>query len=264
MGRRPGSHIRNPLRGPVSSSVSSWLNFNPLSLIPALWLDASDITTITESGGSVSQWNDKSGNGYQAVQATGAAQPTTGSTTQNGLNVLSFDGNDGLSISSFNMTGGGQTLSVWAVFSCVSGGDRVVMEQSTNYNSNPGSFLLLRNSLNVVSVGRNQAPGTENYSTFATTGTVTTTPRTFVATFDGTLTTNEWSGFLAGDGSGTRPLNNDTNANNINANLFIGSRANTAVFLSGSICEIGVCLKPLTTGERLALELYLAKKWAVS
>lgn len=66
--------------------------FNPLSLSPALWLDASDTSTITESGGAVSQWDDKSGNDYHATQSTGANQPTTGTRTQNGLNALDFDG----------------------------------------------------------------------------------------------------------------------------------------------------------------------------
>lgn len=266
--RRDGSHIRTPIRDSklqqVSTNVSSWVNFTPALLNPTLWLDASDTATITASSGSVSQWNDKSGNGYNAVQAVSSAQPTTGSTTQNGLNVLTFDGNDGLSISSFNMTGGGQTFSVWAVFSCVSAGDRVVMEQSANYNSNPGSFIFVRNNNNTIGLGRNQAAGTENYTSFATTQTVTTTRRPFVGIFDGTLTTNEFSGFIAGDGSGTRSLNANTNANNITATLYIGSRANSSLFLSGSICEIGICLKPLTTGERLSLESYLAKKWAVS
>jgi hypothetical protein len=70
-----------------------------LLLGPTLWLDASDITTITESGGAVSQWNDKSGNGFNVSQGTGAAQPTTGSLTRNGLNVLSFDGGDVLAYS---------------------------------------------------------------------------------------------------------------------------------------------------------------------
>jgi len=92
MGRRPGSHIRNPLRGPVSSSVSSWLNFTPLSLSPQLWLDAADIATITESGGSVSQWNDKSGNGFDVAQGTGANQPTLITAGQNGLDVIDFNG----------------------------------------------------------------------------------------------------------------------------------------------------------------------------
>jgi len=96
MAVRPGSHIRNPRRGNVSQSVFSAFNFTPLHLSPQLWLDASDTSTITESGGAVSQWNDKSGNGYNFSQGTAAAQPTTGVTLQNGLNVLNFDGGDNL------------------------------------------------------------------------------------------------------------------------------------------------------------------------
>jgi hypothetical protein len=67
-------------------------SFSPLDLSPALWLDAADTATITESGGSVSQWNDKSGNARNFTQASGTAQPTTGTRTQNGLNVIDFDG----------------------------------------------------------------------------------------------------------------------------------------------------------------------------
>ena len=66
--------------------------FSPLDLSPALWLDASDTSTITEVGGAVSQWDDKSGNGNDFTQGTAANQPTTGTRTQNGLNVLDFDG----------------------------------------------------------------------------------------------------------------------------------------------------------------------------
>lgn len=55
-----------------------------------LWLDASDASTITESGGSVSQWNNK-GTLSNFTQATSALQPTTGATTLNGLNVLDFN-----------------------------------------------------------------------------------------------------------------------------------------------------------------------------
>jgi hypothetical protein len=58
------------------------------------WWDASDTATITHSSNAVSQWNDKSGNGYHLVQSTGAAKPTTNTRTQNGLNCLDFDGGD--------------------------------------------------------------------------------------------------------------------------------------------------------------------------
>ena len=61
------------------------------------WWDASDTSSITASSGAVSQLNDKSGNGYHMIQGTGSRQPTTGTRTQNGLNVLDFDGGDWLS-----------------------------------------------------------------------------------------------------------------------------------------------------------------------
>ena len=71
--------------------------FSPLDLSPTLWLDASDATTITEDpvgSGSVSQWDDKSGNGYNLTQGTGSAQPKTGTATINSLNVIEYDGAD--------------------------------------------------------------------------------------------------------------------------------------------------------------------------
>ena len=85
--------------GIVASGVQG---FSPLELSPALWLDASDATTITSSGSpaKVSQWNDKSGNGYNFTQATGAAQPTLTTNAINGVSALSFDGSDTLTSSS--------------------------------------------------------------------------------------------------------------------------------------------------------------------
>lgn len=92
------TRLRNPRRSlvgsPVSAPVSSYQPFSPLALQPRLWLDASDLTTITESSGAVSEWRDKSGNGYAFTQSTSTLQPATGTTTLNGLNVIKFDGTD--------------------------------------------------------------------------------------------------------------------------------------------------------------------------
>lgn len=41
-----------------------------------IWLDGSDSSTITSSGSNVSQWTDKSGNGFQFTQASSGSQPT--------------------------------------------------------------------------------------------------------------------------------------------------------------------------------------------
>lgn len=60
----------------------------------AMWFDATDGATITHVGGAVSQWSDKGSKGLHMTQAVVAYRPTTGTTTQNSLNVMAFDGGD--------------------------------------------------------------------------------------------------------------------------------------------------------------------------
>ena len=69
-------------------SSKAW---TPSEISTLMWLDASDTDTITESSGSVSQWDDKSGNDNHVTQSTSADQPTTGTNTINNLNVINFD-----------------------------------------------------------------------------------------------------------------------------------------------------------------------------
>lgn len=83
--------------------------FDPMSLPNlAMWLDASDASSITASSGLVSQWSDKSGAGRH-VTASGAARPTTGANTQNGLNVITFDRVDDVLVSSVSIEDNSQT-----------------------------------------------------------------------------------------------------------------------------------------------------------
>jgi len=71
--------------------VAETVPFSPANLSPVLWLDASDTSTITQSGGAVSQWDNK-GSLENFSQGTVSYQPTTGASTLNGLNVLDFNG----------------------------------------------------------------------------------------------------------------------------------------------------------------------------
>ena len=60
-----------------NSTVSVNHGFSPTGISSlAVWLDGEDTSTITHSGGSISQWNDKSGNGRNFVQSTSADQPS--------------------------------------------------------------------------------------------------------------------------------------------------------------------------------------------
>jgi hypothetical protein len=68
--------------------------FNPIDISGcAMWFDATDPSTITLSSGSLTQWNDKSGNGRNLTAVSGYANATVSSAFQNGLNVFNFSGN---------------------------------------------------------------------------------------------------------------------------------------------------------------------------
>jgi len=71
---------------------TSNLPIYPPPIIPgcALWLDAADATTIIQSGGNVSQWNDKSGYGRHMVQGVASNQPIIINNTLNKLPVISL------------------------------------------------------------------------------------------------------------------------------------------------------------------------------
>ena len=85
-----------PMLGIMASGISGHLA--PLTPVAGykVWLDAADTGTITQSGGAVSQWTDKSGSAYAFTQATAAYKPTTAAATQNGKNVLTLGTNDNL------------------------------------------------------------------------------------------------------------------------------------------------------------------------
>ena len=79
-----------------------------------LWLDGNDASTITfSSGTSVSQWNDKSGNNYHAVQATTARQPTYNSTNKG---VVFVQANTQFMTSTAPYTGSANEECIYIVF----------------------------------------------------------------------------------------------------------------------------------------------------
>lgn len=83
--------MRYSLRDPAWLAAVTRRAWSPLDLAPDLWLDASDASTITDAGaGKVSEWRDKSGNARHMLQTTAGNRPTTGTRSQNGLNVIDF------------------------------------------------------------------------------------------------------------------------------------------------------------------------------
>ena len=81
-----------------------------------LWLDSNDSETITLNGGTVSQWDDKSGNDYHVSQGTASNQPTLTSNVLNGRDVLRFDESDWLENLVATPVGGSTNRTIFIVF----------------------------------------------------------------------------------------------------------------------------------------------------
>jgi hypothetical protein len=78
--------------------------WTPAQIPTALWLDASDASTITTVNGAVSEWRDKSGNGRNATQTNPAERPTYTVAGLNGKNILTSTGGKRLSLPSIPLT----------------------------------------------------------------------------------------------------------------------------------------------------------------
>jgi len=125
----------------------------------ALWLDPSQ--GITLNSGAVSQWDDKSGNGNDAAQATAANQPLY-KTAPDGINsapALLFDGaNDNLAVPANapladQFAGGGTRIFVYQ--GAGNGGTQVV-------RSGGGSDIIMRGAASAESLGFRSFRATTN------------------------------------------------------------------------------------------------------
>ena len=234
--------------------------FSPLDLSPTLWVDASDETTITESGGAVSQWDDKSGNGYHLTQATGTSQPTTGSRTINGLNALDFDGtNDFMTAGDvINVQTGGITILAVAQLDTTSGGDTIVSKDPTSPNT--GAYQLLARA---ASSSKAAALFRESSTILAeqTINNTSTDAEIYAMrlqrdTTDGLELFRNGSVVASATTTGTTSYNNGTS-------FFVG-KVSVLNYFEGSIAEIIVVKSALTPQQMSDTETYLANKWGIT
>ncbi len=220
--------------------------WTPSQISTALWLDAADASTITLNGSTVSQWNDKSGNGRNVSQPTASAQPTSNTRTLNGLNVLDFN------VDIIGRSTPFVTINTpWLVYSVITfdnfTGNPVYIglqgAQTTHMGwSNGGNIQFYNNSTGVV--------GLSNVV-------ITTNTPAFVGVqYDTTNLTGLYNGAAQGSPAVTIPA--DT------ALFNIGSHASGASnYFDGAIGEIVFIQSTVSLSNRQKLEGYLAWKWGL-
>lgn len=223
------------------------------------WYDASDTETITESSGAVSDWNDKSGNGHHLAQTTAGKKPTTGTRSQNGRNVLDFDGGDTMTSSCPTDDGS----STWFVVA--------LDDTGTSYRpligSNGGSGGLC--------IRFQTAGGTVMQVERDSVAALWTTAMTY-------FSTSEAFGVAVRANSGVAPSllaigssaasNDRTDSNNgsgalsltATRTLYVGSSGAETLWWNGWIGEIIVYSTALRLDDMYAVFGYLQDKWAFS
>jgi hypothetical protein len=212
----------------------------------ALWFDASDISTIIQTGGYISQWNDKSGYNRHATQASGSSQPVTGSRTVNGLNVIDFDGSgDFMNVSSsiYSITAGPSHLFV------VCSRDTLAVEHRAFFGlsaSSQGWGLKLQSGSGAQ---QQYFHGTSPIDLGPLSN---TSAHIFEGWRSGSVTEGSLDNGIVATGS---------SANFSLASLTIGCRPGGTAFLNGAIAEIIAFNRVLSSGERGEVNLYLKTKW---
>jgi hypothetical protein len=249
----------------VNSSLRSFsmvVQNNPV-LISGLhsWYDASDLSTITASSGNVTQWNDKSGNNRHGVISGGGSSPTTGSGTQNGLNVINFNGTNQFLIAPANITS--NQLTLFSVYRRVSGNTygRVFSLFKTG-GTDYATTDAIEVHTSAASFGGVTPPfvgGYRNSAHIAGSTITYGTPYLFSATLDGGNWSQNNSGTVITGTTSTTPL--AVNRNNLGAG---GDSGGGDAYFTGWFAEQIIFTRVLTTQEITDIRNYLSAKWGVS
>ena len=236
------------------SNIINKFTFTPY-LIPnlALWLDATDSRTIIQSGGSVSQWNDKTNNIAFTPQGTQSFLTVVPNSIQNNQSLY-FNNTSGENVAllgSFNQPSNFCLFVVWKNLTQISGAYRNIFGWQFVSTPTPGAF-------NFGYVGTQTGTNISLWDTKLgqsnTTLAVTNNTNYF-----------GYSQYPAASLSinGNTPSVTTLNVNSNAPNLYIGGLISANQTVSIYIGEIILYNRVVTTFERQQIEGYLAWKWGL-
>ena len=242
--------------GLVVSSLAATGTFTPPN-VPnlAAWYDASDTATITQSGGTVSAWQDRSGNGNTLAPPVNVPGPTFTAAGIAGLGSVTFNGmvslvgsNQGFSTQLFNAS------TVFAVSNQTTTSNSTLLWSGTPANPHwalqPSASGKILYDLNDGSTGRLTASGVP----------------TGAAQWTASGSVNAHAQVLAKNGNVIASGSGPTAAASANYPLVVGATYvpnGASALFTGQIGEILVYNRALTTGEIAEVQGYLGCKWGL-
>lgn len=220
------------------------------------WVDAADTQTITAVSGAVSAIRNKANSQLTLTQGTGSKQPTTGSRTQNGLNVLDFDGTTDYMVFSANtLLSSPFTLFVVAQYDTSTNLMGLIGRQTSSI---AGQFCLRKESsgfiFNTFAFGSGSLS-----SQVAKSGDSSTTIHCVYFQDGGQINYSLNNGSFS---TGTARSGYD-NAVSTPLGLGCADTASPSNTLDGFVGEVIIYNRILTVGEIIKINRYLANKWGI-
>ena len=251
------------LMASINSALEPW---NPSMSSPSMWLDASNISTLSlDVNNKVTQWADLSGNSYNVVPPTVGARPTYQGTGLNGQPAVYFDGlDDSLSCAVTNVSSQGDLFfaAVFEMISSVNNWQTIVGHNTSENDANVGTLFLQRRS-NVSEIGCHNSGQSDTGSAFTVQVTNLLIPRIATLGRTGTALT-----ITATGPSQPTYITNVTQSwvtNEITSRIQIGGRQQSQTqFFNGRVSEVIVMNRNASTLEREKVEGYLAHKWGLT
>ena len=133
---------------PVDEARLQGRLWTPALVLPAVWLDAADLSTITIATG-VSEWRDKSGNGRHVSQGTASQQPSYDAI--NG--IITFDGSNDILSSATVGASGLTSVSFLTVMRMNAGGNNEDIPMGIGPTGSIGAIRCLYRMPNGTTVG---------------------------------------------------------------------------------------------------------------
>jgi hypothetical protein len=222
-----------------------------------LYFDASSGTGQTTNGVAVSSWEDKSGNGNNAVQTITANQPTFQTAGINGKPSVRFNGGSGTIATQNNVTLN-NSFTHYVVSKVTANG--ILLEHTSNLNNNSDGSYIYSSTGESFEVKRAGLLSGKNIGTnWASTG----APQIINQTFGGTNTDHNLyiNGSVQTNTVAFAQLGTGGVAS---APIYIGGRGTGSSTITGDISEVITLGNNASSAQRNIIDNYLSAKYGIA
>lgn len=241
------------------SANSIQTNATPLAPVVITWFKADSITGLG-NGSAVATWNDSSGSGFAATQATAGQRPTYQTASLNGLPVVHFNSAASTSLG-FNRPVQ-DSFTMFCIFRSTQGlnsgnlfwqGAGLVNGEVAGSAADFGTCLFANGQI---------CAGTGNPDVAANSGAGFNDGNPHLMTFKRNQSSGRVDLYVDGNFVGT--TNGTTASLTAPAKLFLGAQQTGVYFLNGDLGEVKIYTSALSDADRSAQESFLIHKWNVA